>query len=158
VVSAGSVSWSLGAMLQGRRDRVDGGAGRAARARLGAAVLGAGLALAAPVLVDRAIPPGLAAVGWVVAGLGMGIAYASVGALALAEAPPDAEGSVSSALLVVETVSVAVFTGLGGAVIALGLARGWDGEVALAVIFGAGVACAGSAVAVGARVSANDGH
>ena len=32
VVSAGSVSWSLGAMLQGRRDRRDKGAGRAARA------------------------------------------------------------------------------------------------------------------------------
>jgi MFS family permease len=159
VVSAGSVSWSLGAIWQGRRDRADAGAGRAGRARLGAAVLGLGLALAGPVIVDGSIPPGLAAVGWVVAGLGMGVGYASVGALALAAAPADAEGSVSSALLVVETVSVAVFAGLGGAVIALGFARGWNGAVALGAIFGAGVACAVAALAVGSRLRpANGGH
>jgi MFS family permease len=152
VLSAGSVSWSLGAIVQGRRDRRDKGAGRAARALAGAAVLGAGLALTAPVLVDDALAPGLAVVGWVVGGLGMGLAYSSIGALALAAAPADEEGSVSSALLMVETVSVAVFTGLGGAVIALGLERGWDGETALGVIFAAGVAAAVGAVTAGRRV------
>jgi MFS family permease len=153
VISAGSVSWSLGAMLQGRRDRRDEGAGRPRRALAGAAILGLGLALTAPVLLDDAIPPALAVVGWVVGGLGMGIAYASIGALALAAAPADAEGSVSSALLIVETVSVAVFTGLGGGIIALGLHDGWDGSVAIGAIFAAGVASAGAAVAAGVRAA-----
>ena len=35
-----------------------------------------------------------------------------------------------------------MFTGLGGAVIALGLQRGWDGATALGVIFAAGTAAA----------------
>jgi MFS family permease len=153
VMSAGSVSWSLGAMLQGRRDRRDRGAGRAARALVGAALLAAGVALTAPVLLDDSLAPGLVAVGWVVGGLGMGLGYSSIGALALAAAPADEEGSVSSALLLVETVSVAVFTGLGGAVIALGLARGWDGATALGVIFAAGTAAALAAFTAGRRVS-----
>jgi MFS family permease len=153
VISAGSVSWSLGAILQGRRDRRDEGAGRPRRALAGAAILGLGLALTAPVLLDDAIPPAFAVVGWVVGGLGMGIAYASIGALALAAAPADAEGSVSSALLIVETVSVAVFTGLGGGIIALGLHDGWDGSVAIGAIFAAGVASAGAAVAAGVRAA-----
>jgi hypothetical protein len=153
VVSAGSVSWSLGALLQGRRDRRDDGAGRPGRALVGAAVLGLGLALTAPVVLDAALPAALAAAGWVVAGLGMGMAYSSIGALALAAAPPDEEGSVSSALLVVETVSVAVFTGLGGAVIAVGLERRWDGAVALGTIFAGAAASALAAMAAGARLS-----
>jgi MFS family permease len=153
VISAGSLSWSLGAMVQGRRDRRDRGAGRAARALAGAALLAAGIALTAPVLVDDALAPGLVVVGWVVGGLGMGLGYSSIGALALAAAPADQEGSVSSALLLVETVSVAVFTGLGGAAIALGLQRGWDGATALGVIFAAGTAAALAALTASRRVS-----
>jgi MFS family permease len=153
VISAGSLSWSLGAMLQGRRDRRDRGAGRATRTLAGAALLAAGIALTAPVLVDDALAPGLVVVGWVVGGLGMGLGYSSIGALALASAPADEEGSVSSALLLVETVSVAVFTGLGGAAIALGLQRGWDGATALGVIFAAGTAAALAALTASRRVS-----
>ena len=55
-------------------------------------MLGAGLALTAPVLIDDALAPGLSVVGWVVAGLGMGLGYSSIGALALAAAPADEEG------------------------------------------------------------------
>jgi MFS family permease len=153
VISAGSLSWSLGAMLQGRRDRRDKGAGRAARALAGAALLAAGIALTAPVLVDDALAPGLVVMGWVVGGLGMGLGYSSIGAAALAAAPADEEGSVSSALLLVETVSVAVFTGLGGAAIALGLQRGWNGATALGVIFAAGTAAALAALTASRRVS-----
>jgi MFS family permease len=152
VLSAGSVSWSLGAILQGRLDRADAGAGRGRRVLAGAAALAVGLALTAPAVVGDAVPGGLAAAGWVVAGLGMGMGYASVGALALAAAPADAEGSVSSALLLVETVSVAVFTGLGSAAIALGLHRGWNGTLAVAVIFAAGAASAVAGLAAGTRV------
>jgi hypothetical protein len=83
----------------------------------------------------------------------MGLGYSSIGALALAAAPADQEGSVSSALLLVETVSVAVFTGLGGAAIALGLQRGWDGATALGVIFAAGTAAALAALTASRRVS-----
>jgi hypothetical protein len=48
---------------------------------------------------------------------------------------------------------VAVFTGIGGAVIALGLEQGWDTVTALALVFGCGAAAALAGLAAGRRVA-----
>ena len=71
----------------------------------------------------------------------------------LAAAPGGEEGGVSAALQLSETIAVAVFTGLGGALIALGLDRGWDAVTALLLVFAAGAAAAAAGLLVGRRVA-----
>ena len=104
-------------------------------------------------VIGDGVPVALAIAGWVVAGLGIGIGYPSIGAIVLSEAPDGEEGSVSAALQLIETIGVAVFTGAGGALIALGLDRGWDAVTALALVFAAGGAAAAAGLATGRRVS-----
>ena len=153
VISAASLSWSLGAWLQARRDRADDGAGRPRRARVGLAVLLAGIAIGGAGVLDETVPIAVAIGGWMVAGLGIGIGYSSVGALVLSQAGGGEEGIVSAALQLSETISVAVFTGVGGALIALGIDRGWDAAVALALIFAAAALTTIAGLAAGRRVT-----
>lgn len=153
VISAGSLSWSLGAFLQGRLDRQDAGTGRGRRAIAGVAVLLSGIGLTALGVLATELTVLVAAGGWIVAGLGIGLAYPSVGALALSQAPASAEGSVSSAMQIVETIGVALFTGIGGVVIAAGADHGWADATASGVIFAAGATAALAALPAGRRVS-----
>ena len=153
VISAASLSWSLGAYLQARRDRADDGAGRPQRARVGLAVLLAGIAIGGAGVLDAGVPIAVAIGGWMVAGLGIGIGYSSIGALVLSQAGGGEEGVVSAALQLSETISVAIFTGVGGALIALGIDRGWDAATALALVFAAGAATAVAGLVAGRRVA-----
>ncbi len=152
VLSAGSLSWSLGAAVQGRLDRLDLGRGRGRRVVGGMAVLLLGLAATAAALSAADAPLAAVAAGWVLAGLGIGVAYPSVSALVLSQAPSGAEGSASSALQLSETIGVAVFTGVGGALVAFGLTHGWTALTAIALIFAAGVAAALAGVVAGGRI------
>jgi MFS family permease len=153
VIGAASLSWSLGSFAQARRDRLDGGAGRARRLLAGLAVLLGGIALAAAGVLADGVPVAVAVVGWTIAGFGIGMGYPSVGALVLSGAPDGEEGGVSAALQLAETIGVALFTGIGGAAIALGLDRGWDAVTALLLVFAAGAVCALAGIAAGRRVT-----
>jgi MFS family permease len=153
VISAASLSWSLGSFLQARLDRGDHGAGRPRRLLAGLAVLLAGIAVTGAGVLDEAIPVAVVIAGWSVAGLGIGIGYPSIGALVLSAAPGGEEGGVSAALQLAETIAVAVFTGVGGALIALGLDRGWDAVTALVLVFATGAAAAAGGLLVGRRVA-----
>ena len=160
VISAASLSWSLGSFLQARLDRLDGGAGRARRMLGGLAVLLCGIVITTAGLVADAVPVAVVVAGWMIAGFGIGIGYASVGAIVLASAPGGEEGSVSAALQLIETIGVALFTGVGGALIAVGIDRGWDAVAALALVFAGGAAAALAGLAAGVRVApaAAGGH
>jgi MFS family permease len=148
VISSASLSWSLGSFLQAGLDRRDRGAGRRGRLAAGLAVLLTGVAVTGAGLFGSG--GGLVAgIGWAIAGFGIGMGYASVGALVLSQAPGGGEGAVSAALQLIETISIALFTGLGGVLVALGVDHGWDVESALATI----VAAAGLAAAVGLATS-----
>ena len=105
-------------------------------------------------MIADGIPVAVAIAGWSVAGLGIGIGYPSIGAIVLSQAPGGEEGSVSAALQLIETIGVAVFTGIGGAVIAIGLDEGWDTATALALVFAAGAAAAAVGLAAGRRGAA----
>ncbi len=153
VISAASVSWSLGSFGQAAFDRRDGGAGRRGRALVGLAILLGGVAIATVGLLDDTLPVGVPIVGWIIAGAGIGIGYASVGALVLSQAPSGEEGGVAAALQLIETISIAAFTGAGGALIALGLHQGWDAVAAIGVIFGAGALAAASGLVAGRRAA-----
>jgi MFS family permease len=148
VISIASLSWSLGSFLQAGLDRRDRGAGRRGRLAAGLAVLLVGVAVTGAGLFGSG--GGLVAgIGWAIAGFGIGMGYASVGALVLSQAPGGGEGAVSAALQLVETISIALFTGLGGVLVALGVDHGWEIESALATI----VAAAGLAAALGLAAS-----
>ena len=152
VISAASLSWSLGSFLQAHLDRRDDGAGRPRRLLAGLAVLLAGIAVTAAGVLADGIPVAFAIAGWAVAGLGIGIGYPSIGAIVLSAAPGGEEGGVSAALQLAETIGVAVFTGVGGALIALGLDRGWDAVTALLLVFAAGAVAALVGLVAGRRV------
>ena len=154
VISAASLSWSLGSFLQARQDRRDAGAGRRGRLLTGLVVLLAGIGAAGAGVLADGVPVVVAIAGWVVAGLGIGMGYPSVGALVLAQAPGGEEGVVSAALQLSETIALAVFTGVGGALIALGIDRGWDAVTALVLVFAAGAVAAVAGIAAGRRVAA----
>jgi MFS family permease len=154
VITVASLSWSMGAWVQSRLDREDAGRGRGRRAMIGLVVILVGLALTALGVFAADVPVAVAVVGWAVGGFGIGFAYPSVGALVLAQAPAGEEGRVSAALQLAETVAVAVFTGIGGALIAVGLDRGWDAETALALVFAAGAGAAVAGLAAGRRTTA----
>jgi MFS family permease len=158
VISAASLSWSLGSFLQARLDRLDGGAGRARRLLAGLTVLLCGIAATMAGIVSDDVPVAVAIGGWAVAGLGIGIGYPSIGAIVLSEAPGGEEGSVSAALQLIETIGVALFTGVGGALIAVGLDRDWDAVTALALVFAGGAAAAVAGLAAGRRVPVSAGQ
>jgi MFS family permease len=110
-LSAGALTWVAGSALQAKWDR-----GRRAAVSVGFAVLVVGVAvLAFGVLVG----PGLLAVlGWVIGGVGMGIAFNAATAETLGSTPQEQQGSVSAALQLAQTLATAIASGLGGAVIA----------------------------------------
>jgi MFS family permease len=154
VISAASLSWSLGSFLQASLDRRDGGAGRPRRLLAGLAVLACGIGLGALGVLAAGVPVAVAVAGWAVAGFGIGIAYPSVGALVLSQARDGEEGGGSAALQLSETIAVALFTGVGGALIALGIERGWDAVTALVLVFAGGAAAALAGLVAGRRVAA----
>ena len=156
VISVASLSWSLGSFFQARLDRLDGGTGRPRRLLAGLAVLLCGIAATTAGLVDDGIPVAVAIAGWAVAGFGIGVGYPSIGAIVLSEAPGGEEGGVSAALQLIETIGVAVFTGIGGALIAVGLERGWDAVTALALVFAGGAGAAVAGLVAGRRVAAGE--
>jgi MFS family permease len=153
VISAASVSWSLGWFGQAAFDRRDGGAGRRGRALVGLAMVLAGVSITAVGLIDESLPVAVPIAGWILAGAGIGSGYASAGALVLSQAPLGEEGGVAAALQLIETISIATFTGLGGALIAFGLHQGWDAVAAIGVIFGAGALAAASGLLAGRRAA-----
>lgn len=153
VISAASLSWSLGSFLQASLDRRDGGAGRPRRLVAGLSVLTCGIVLGAAGVLADGIPVAVAVAGWAVAGFGIGIGYPSVGALVLSQSPGGEEGGVSAALQLSETIGVAIFTGVGGALIAVGLDRGWDAVTALLLVFAGGALAALAGLVAGRRVA-----
>ena len=87
--------------------------------RVGLLVIACGIGLM--IVVARfAVPTAIAVLAWGVAGLGMGLAYASLSLVVLAEAPAGAEGMASAALQLCDTLGVALGTGVAGAIVAAG--------------------------------------
>ncbi|HYI18956.1 MAG TPA: MFS transporter [Solirubrobacteraceae bacterium] len=152
VISIASLSWSVGSFVQAGLDRRDRGAGRRLRLQVGLAVLLCGIAVTGAGLFGSG--GGIVAgVGWTIAGFGIGMGYASVGALVLSQAPGGGEGAVSAGLQLIETISIALFAGLGGVLVALGIEHGSDLRGALAAI----VAAAGAAAAAGLLIARRAG-
>ena len=91
--------------------------------------------IAGMVLVLAAIVPAWAAViAWGIAGLGIGMAYASISLTVLGHAPAGSEGATASAMQLSDILGNALGTGVGAVAVAIAVAGsgGAGGGVALA--------------------------
>jgi MFS family permease len=121
VLSMGALGWSTGSWLRGRMaaPRPE----RVLRAGLALIMLGivgvaSGVSPAVPVLVVVA--------GWIVAGLGMGVANPTLSVLTLELSPPAQQGANSSALQLSDALFTATVLALGGSLLAAFLERAPD--------------------------------
>jgi MFS family permease len=145
-----TLTWTAGSWIQARFD------GRVPRRTLvvaGLACLVVGLALASLTLVPG-IPVAVAALAWGIAGFGQGLSYSPLTLVTLAEAEPGREGAATASLQLTDVLGTALGTGLGGAIVAVGLASGWNRRVALGVVFALMFGAALLAVVAAARLRA----
>ena len=147
-LSASAVTWTAGAWLQAR---AAAGSVRRTVVVAGAAIIGIGIGITSLVLLPGA-PLLVAALGWGVAGLGMGLAYSMLALLMLESAPPGEEGISSAALQLMFTLGTAFGAGVGGAVIALADAGTLELTGALGIVNAMMLVVAVAAVLVALRV------
>ncbi|HTS15138.1 MAG TPA: MFS transporter [Candidatus Sulfotelmatobacter sp.] len=135
-LTSATITWTIGSWIQSHLVRQWG-----ARALmgLGLACVAVGIAITATVLAD-ATPIWVALVGWSLAGLGMGLCYPVVTLTVLREAEPGQEGSATASLQLLDVLGNAMGSGIGGALVATGLALAWDPHAALGIAFAGAVA------------------
>jgi MFS family permease len=131
-------TWTAGAWLQARwvgrygpRPLVGGGF----------ALIAAAGALFVAVL-SPAVPFELAYLAWGVGGLGMGLSYSSISAATLARAEPGREGEATSSLQLVDSLGIALGTGLAGAIVAAHGSNGAEVRAALRIVWVVSIAVA----------------
>jgi MFS family permease len=148
VVTAGAISWTTGSWIQ---ERTSARVSTERLAQTGLVVLLVGIGLAALVLWD-AIPVAAAPFLWLAAGLGIGLTHSPLSIMTLHQAPPGGEGGASASLQLADTLGIAMGTGIGGAIVAVG-ERG-DGVTTgiMAATFGAAAVAAAVGVVVSRRL------
>ena len=147
LLTLGAVTWALGSWLRGRTaTRVSSGA--AARTGVGLMVVGTA---AAALVCWPAVPVGIAAAGWAISGLGMGIVFPTLSVVALELAPPGEQGASSAALQMGDSIGGAVMLAVTGTVFAALV--GPSASTAYVLCFGAAIAVAVVGVAVAGRVA-----
>jgi MFS family permease len=110
-LSAGAVTWSIGSAIQAR---VRGDAARRRLLPAGFAVAAAGLAVVMAPVAVAALPSGLALVGWVGVGLGIGLSFPMLSVLLLKLSPPQQQGANTSALQLSDALVSSAALGLAG--------------------------------------------
>jgi len=123
----------------------------------GAGLIGAGIIITALVLIPQ-MPILIGALGWAVAGLGMGLAYSMLALMVLETAAPGEEGFSSSALQLMFTLGTAFGAGVGGAVVAMADAGTIPLPSAIGIIDVLMMVVAVLAVAVSVRVPRQPGQ
>ncbi|MDQ4045232.1 MAG: MFS transporter [Chloroflexota bacterium] len=141
VLTAGSLSWTSGSWIQARWENTSGAEGRPLRALAGLGCLLAGIGVIyGTVALTQDIWIGVAIPGWIMAGLGMGLAYPTTSLIALGHAGEGSEGKVSSSILLGDLFISSTSVGLGGVLLAFGLGSGWDAPVATTLAMSLGYA------------------
>lgn len=156
VIATGAISWSGGAWLQSRLDETHADK-RALRVFVGMVLLTLGICAQVLALFLDTAPLAVVVGGWVLAGLGIGMAHATSSVLAFALAPEGEVGSVSAALQISDQFMASVSTGVGGALFALATRRGWDEQHGIALAFGFVMLLAGLGLVASWRADARPG-
>jgi MFS family permease len=144
-LTAATIAWTAGAWVQARTaTRVS----RRSMSWLGLVVLAASFVITAAVLFPQTPLPA-ALFGWGMAGLGMGLAYTTLGLTMLELAQPGQEGDASASLQLASVLGSGLGAGVGGALIGLMHTQGetltralllQDGLMLLVVALGLAVA------------------
>jgi MFS family permease len=119
VLTVGALGWSTGSAVQGK---LSSAARRAPMLRAGLALLTVGIVMASATVVPS-VPLFTVYISWVVAGLGMGIAYPTMSVLTLELSAPEEEGRNTSALQVNDALLQSITLAVSGAVFAALLTR-----------------------------------
>ncbi|MEV5978579.1 MFS transporter [Streptomyces sp. NPDC052114] len=151
-LSAGAITWVLGAAWQGRADSRWTGRSRAVPIAAGFAVLLAGIAVMALGILVDATPSLTAVAGWAIGGAGMGVAFNAATTDTMEQAPADRQGEASGAMQLAQTLAVAVLSGLGGAAVALSDAHRSSVSIALTATFALTAALAAVGVVTARRI------
>ena len=116
--------------------------------RCGYLVLAPGIAVVAVASLPDVVPFWVIHVGWAIAGLGMGLAYAAHAQAVLRHAPAERYGASTASMQLLDNLGVALGTGAVGVVVTTGDDLGWDPgrTVALALIGPVCVALIGAIV------------
>lgn len=152
-LTGAALSWTVGSWIQGRpRNRI-------ARHRLiqwGSGLVGVGIAVMSLTLW-HALPPLMAGLGWVVGGLGMGLAMSSVNVVMLELSTVAEQGFNSAALQLSDAMGSILLIGLGGVVFAQlhDDAPGGSSAAAFLLIYGAMTAVALFGAWIAPRVAAS---
>lgn len=147
-LTGATLSWAAGAWVQARRFEA---LGARRLVRSGFAVVVVGIAGFALVLVP-AVPVVMGLAAWTLAGFGMGLAYAPLSLTVLREAAPGGEGAAASGLQLSDVLGIALGTGVGGALVAIGARAGLDPWVGLLGAFAVGAAVGLIGLAVAGRL------
>ncbi|WP_411140128.1 MFS transporter [Streptomyces sp. x-80] len=151
-LSAGAITWVLGAAWQGRADDRWRGRSRAVPIAAGFAVLLAGIAVMALGILVDAVPALTAVAGWAIGGAGMGVAFNAATTDTMEQAPADRQGGTSGAMQLAQTLAVAVLSGLGGAAVSLAGAHGAAVSTALTATFALTAALAAAGIFAAHRI------
>jgi MFS family permease len=140
-LTAGSLSWSTGSLLQAPWDRWTGTGGRPARVLVGVLCMMVGTGVIfGTIVVTRDIRLGVAIPAWIVHGFGIGLAYPTSSTIALAHAARGEEGRVSSSTLLGDLFAGSVGIGISGVLLAFGLNADWSEPSATILAMSLGVA------------------
>jgi MFS family permease len=130
-VTAATLAWTAGSWVQERRVAAWGSR---RLVRCGLVVVLAGIAAEAASLLPW-MPVAVAVAGWGVAGFGIGLAYSPISVTVLGLASAGRQGRASAQLQLSDTLGTALGAGLGGVLVAAGVAAGWPQWAGLAGAF-----------------------
>ncbi len=150
-IAIASVSWTAGAWLQDQWD-MRAPEQRQTRMLLGSLIMTFGLTLQLVSLYSSSLPLLISLLGWLFAGLGIGMAHATSAVLAFALAPKGEEGQVSASLQLGDTFVAALATGIGGALFAFATKQGMPEQTGIMLPFVFSLALAVFAIVAAQRI------
>ncbi len=144
-VTVATLAWTSGAWVQ---ERWIIRTGEAFFVRTGYLVLAPGIAIVAVAALPDLVPFWVIHVGWAIAGLGMGLAYAAHAQAVLRCSPAERYGSATASMQLLDNLGVALGTGTVGVVVTTGDDLGWNPgrTVALALVGPIAVTMVGAAL------------
>jgi MFS family permease len=146
-LTSATLAWSAAAWVQ---DRWIHRVGPRRLVRIGLALVAVGIAGLFGALGP--FPVAATVVAWGIAGFGIGLAYSPISVTVLGLAEPGHEGSASASVQLCDVLGVALGTGAGGALVALGEAQGWATRSALELAFATTLVVALAGVAAARRL------
>lgn len=146
--TAGGLAWTATSWSAGRlRDRV--GSTVAVSAGITGVMAGVVGVIAS---VSQPAALGIAMAAWAVAGAGMGLACNLVSVTVVDQSPAGEEGVTASGVQLTDALGVAIGTGVGGGLVALGTRTSWGLSPALVAQFALNAGVAAGSLGLGARL------